>query len=92
MTVFINIVLHTQGREEAFPCIKLRNSNKANQGCDPNAAVGGHGHFKGLFSTDSGAALSTSFGMTLAGKSLYSGRSGLIFRSEVLTRHLPTGG
>jgi hypothetical protein len=36
---------------------------------------------------DSGAAAC----LTLAGKSLYSRRSGLIFRSEVLKRHLPTG-
>jgi AraC-like DNA-binding protein len=40
---------------------------------------------------DSGAALSTSFGLTLAGKSLYSRRSGLIFGLEVLKWHLPTG-
>jgi hypothetical protein len=35
---------------------------------------------------DSGAALSTSFGLTLAGKSLYSRRSSLIFGSEVLKK------
>ena len=36
---------------------------------------------------DSGAAAC----LTLAGKSLYSRRSGLIFGSEVLKGHLPTG-
>ena len=40
---------------------------------------------------DSSAALSTSFGLTLAGKSLYSRRSGLIFGSEVLKCRLLTG-
>jgi hypothetical protein len=40
---------------------------------------------------DSAAALSTSFGLTLAGKSLYSRRSGLIFGSDVLKCHLPSG-